>query len=95
MTAEHFLLVEQVERNAIEQARIARVLGPTDCCTYDCNQGRNCPARSFPMQTGCSVKALPRPTAQVKRDAIDHLISFAMWLTVTAGLVYVLAATYF
>ena len=24
---------------------MSRATGPTDCCTYACNQGRNCPAR--------------------------------------------------
>ena len=68
------------------------------CCDDfgSCRQGRDCPVRranSFPLVTGCSLKAPPRPIEPVPVDRKDRRIHLAQWLALSAVLVATVAAT--
>ena len=77
------------------------------CCDFGCNQGRDCPVRTFyietegvfPMTTGCSLKApieparIPLPPIEPPSDTADRVIHLAQWLAVTVVFIATVAAT--
>lgn len=48
-----------------------------NCCDYDCNQGRNCPARVAPVG-----RRMPGPDPLTGPTWRDHLPQLACWMLV-------------
>ena len=63
------------------------------CCDFGCNQGRDCPARAFPVTTGCSLKAPPKPIEPPPVDRKDRVLHLAEWLALTAAILFTAAAS--
>lgn len=70
------------------------------CCNNlkgNCNQGRDCPVRranSFPLATGASLKAPPKPLPPVEPDSdtADRALHLVQWLALTAFVVLLAVA---
>lgn len=67
---------------------MSRDQGPTDCCTYGCTQGRNCPVRSTPVVTedgGARINTdMPKPTDGGDWVLFDKTSELIFWAGATA-----------
>lgn len=55
---------------------MSRDPGPTDCCTYECTQGRNCPAR-------CALKTTDGGQQIDTNTDLDTVYGWADWFFIS------------